>query len=153
MICPGSGLVRIASPGEPIFFARVQILLCALPSPQNSCLRVPPSALTNSLYLPKIRSAEARIQFRGDGVCMAKWPDWWSWEIEILTHVYDRMLDRDFTETDLRLMLDDATAIAPSHVRGRWVVTTSLHGAAWEIVVEPAPEDHILTIVTAYQVQ
>lgn len=35
-------------------------------------------------------------------------PDWWSWEIEISSHIEKRMAQRDFNEIDLRTMLDSA---------------------------------------------
>lgn len=38
-------------------------------------------------------------------------PDWWSWDIELSPHVLKRMVDRSFTEADLRLMLEGATAL------------------------------------------
>ena len=83
---------------------------------------------------------------------MTNWPDWWSWEIEILPHVYERMLDRNFSETDLRLMLEDASKIERNHEPGRWIVTTRFRDAAWGIIVEPDHEDRILAIVTVYPV-
>jgi hypothetical protein len=36
------------------------------------------------------------------------WPAWWEWEPEIGPHVEKRMLDRNFTEIDLRTMLAKA---------------------------------------------
>jgi hypothetical protein len=83
---------------------------------------------------------------------VTNWPDWWSWKIEILPHVYDRMLDRDFSETDLRLMLEDVVNIQKNHEPGRWVVTTRFRNAQWRIIVEPDPEDRILIVVTVYPV-
>ena len=38
----------------------------------------------------------------------AKWPDWWQWEIEFTPHIERRMEDRDFTEVELREMLEKA---------------------------------------------
>jgi hypothetical protein len=35
-----------------------------------------------------------------------EWPTWWEWEIEITSHLETRMEDRDFTEIDLRQMLE-----------------------------------------------
>jgi hypothetical protein len=41
---------------------------------------------------------------------MGDWPDWWEWELEISPHILKRMVDRSFSETDLRLMLEAAPA-------------------------------------------
>jgi len=40
------------------------------------------------------------------------WPEWWDWELELSPHLLKRMLDRGFTESDLRRMLEqlDETA-------------------------------------------
>ena len=40
---------------------------------------------------------------------MVESPDWWSWELELSAHLLKRMMDRQFNEADLRLMLDDAS--------------------------------------------
>ena len=37
-----------------------------------------------------------------------EWPDWWNFELELSSHLLKRMVDRDFTEVDLRAMLDRA---------------------------------------------
>ena len=39
-----------------------------------------------------------------------EWPDWWEWELELSPHLEKRMVDRDFTELDLRTMLENAEA-------------------------------------------
>jgi len=83
---------------------------------------------------------------------MKNWPDWWSWELELSFHVLDRMIDRSFSETDLRTMLDDASDVAPNKEPGRWTVTTRHHGNLWEVIVEPLGSERILRIVTAYEV-
>ncbi len=83
---------------------------------------------------------------------MTNSPDWWSWELELSLHVLDRMIDRCFSETDLRTMLDDASDISPNKEPGRWTVTTGHQGEIWEIIVQPLELDRILRIVTAYQV-
>jgi hypothetical protein len=33
-------------------------------------------------------------------------PDWWEFELELSPHLLDQMIDRGFTETDLRLMIE-----------------------------------------------
>ena len=32
------------------------------------------------------------------------WPAWWDWELELTAHVLKRMVDRRFSEVDLRSM-------------------------------------------------
>jgi hypothetical protein len=81
---------------------------------------------------------------------MTEWPEWWEWEPEISSHVLKRMADRDFNEIDLRLMLERATGYHADVEEGRWVIETSQAGRAWEIVVEPQPDDKVLVVITAY---
>lgn len=81
-----------------------------------------------------------------------EWPPWWHWELEISSHALKRMIDRRFSETDLRHMLEDATAWRPNVVEGRYEVATSLEGRAWEIIVEPLVEESLLLVITAYRV-
>lgn len=38
-------------------------------------------------------------------------PEWWAWELEITPHAEKRMEDREFSEIDLRGMLDAASGI------------------------------------------
>jgi hypothetical protein len=82
---------------------------------------------------------------------MGKWPEWWEWDLEISPHILKRMVDRSFSETDLRLMLEQATGLRPDHVPGRWVVETALDDVAWEVIVEPDDESEALIAVTAYK--
>ena len=42
------------------------------------------------------------------GSTVKDWPDWWEWELEFTSHLEKRMEDRDFTELDLRAMLERA---------------------------------------------
>ena len=83
---------------------------------------------------------------------MVAWPAWWSWELEFSTHTLKRMIDRAFAETDLRAMLEDATGYRADYEPGRWVIETGLHGAPWEVVVEPIEPERILLVITAYPV-
>jgi hypothetical protein len=61
------------------------------------------------------------------------------------------MIDRNFSETDLRLMLEQATGLRQDHVPGRWVVETTLDDVPWEVIVEPDEESVVLIAVTAYK--
>jgi uncharacterized protein DUF4258 len=81
---------------------------------------------------------------------MTEWPDWWSWELELSPHLFKRMIDRDFSETDLRQMLEDASGYHANHEAGRWAIETSRDNRAWEMIVEPDEQEQILVIVTAY---
>lgn len=81
------------------------------------------------------------------------WPDWWEWELEFTSHLEKRMEDRDFTELDLRAMLERAESYRPSVEAGRWMISTRHRGAEWAVVVEPDSNAHLLVIVTAYPVR
>ena len=48
------------------------------------------------------------------GSTVKDWPDWWEWELEFTSHLEKRMEDRDFTELDLRAMLERAESYWPS---------------------------------------
>jgi hypothetical protein len=81
------------------------------------------------------------------------WPDWWNWEIDCSNpHLAKRMVDRSFNETDLRTMLEQATAYRPDREAGRWILTTSSGGKPWEVIVEPQITERVLLVVTAYHV-
>lgn len=83
---------------------------------------------------------------------MLHWPDWWSWELELSPHLLKRMIDRQFTETDLRQMLDDATGFHADHEPGRWAIEARHAGEPWEVIVEPVDVEQVLVVVTAYRV-
>ncbi len=81
---------------------------------------------------------------------MPQWPMWWEWELELLPHVLKRMVDRSFTETDLRDMLERAHGYRPDQMTGRFAVDTTHVGQAWVVIVEPDEVDELLVVVTAY---
>lgn len=62
------------------------------------------------------------------------------------------MVDRAFTEVDLRAMLQDASGSRPDIEAGRFVIEASHLGNAWEVIVEPDDFLKILVVVTAYSV-
>ncbi|HSN88030.1 MAG TPA: hypothetical protein VL025_14830 [Thermoanaerobaculia bacterium] len=62
------------------------------------------------------------------------------------------MIDRDFTEVDLRRMLEHATRLRQDVVDGRWVVETRHERLSWEVIVEPDEEIRLLIVITAYPV-
>ena len=82
-----------------------------------------------------------------------EWPDWWFWELELSSHVERRMEDRDFTEVELREMLETADTFRPDFLEGRWVVESWRSKQRWEIIVEPDPEEMYLVVVTAYPIE
>ena len=81
-----------------------------------------------------------------------QWPPWWEWDLEILDHVYNMMGTRDFTEINLRRMMEHATSYRRDIVEGRWVIETRYQRQDWQIIVDPIPERKILVVVTAYDV-
>ena len=81
-----------------------------------------------------------------------EWPQWWEWELEIGPHLEKRMADRDFTEVDLRYMLEHASVFLPAMVEGRWVIKTKHRRRPWKVIVEPDFDRRLLVVVTAYPV-
>ncbi len=82
----------------------------------------------------------------------ASWPDWWDWELEITPHLEQRMEERDFTEVDVREMLEAATGLVPDVVEGRFVIESPVRGHRWRVIVEPDHDESLLVVVTAYRV-
>jgi hypothetical protein len=62
------------------------------------------------------------------------------------------MEDRNFTEVELRDMLEGATGYREDVVEGRWVIETKHRMMSWEVVVEPDEEEKLLVVITAYPV-
>jgi len=81
-----------------------------------------------------------------------EWPPWWEWELELSPHLEKRMADRDFSEVDLRVMVERATALLPARTEGRWAIRTKHRGRAWKVIVEPDLDRQRLVVVTAYPV-
>lgn len=80
------------------------------------------------------------------------WPEWWEWELAFNPHIEKRMADRDFTEVDLRSMLEKASGYEPDVVEGRWVIRTKHKRHPWKVIVEPEAERRMLIVVTAYPI-
>ena len=78
-----------------------------------------------------------------------RWPEWWNWELELSPHLLKRMVDRRFTEVEVRRMLHVATRLRRDIEPGRWVAVTR-HRAKWEVIVEPDRDAQMLVIITAY---
>lgn len=78
------------------------------------------------------------------------WPEWWEWELELTSHVLKRMVDRGFSEADLRSMMASAVGLRADDGTARWVVQTSHHSQPWEVIVELDPDAHLLVVITRY---
>lgn len=77
-------------------------------------------------------------------------PPWWDWESELSSHLIKRMLDRDFSEVDLRTTLEHSQDCKPDIVDGRWVIRAVHEKQTWEVVVEPDVDAERLVVITAY---
>lgn len=80
------------------------------------------------------------------------WPDWWDWGLELSPHLLKRMVDRRFTEVDLRRMPSVAHDLRADARSGRWVAASRFRRRLWEIVLEPDAKTELLVVVTAYPV-
>jgi hypothetical protein len=81
------------------------------------------------------------------------WPDWWDWELDCSNpHLAKRMIDRSFSEIELRDMLERATAFSPDTPTGRFIIQTTHAGRSWEVIAEPDSAAQVVIIVTAYPV-
>ncbi len=83
---------------------------------------------------------------------MPAWPIWWTWELELSPHILKRMLDRRFSEVDLRHMMERAVGLTKSEEPDRWIVDTRHDARSWQVIVEPDPLDKMLVVITAYRV-
>jgi len=63
------------------------------------------------------------------------------------------MVRRDFTEVDLRRMLEHAARVRRSDEPGRHIVVTRHRRQAWHVVVEPDIERTCVIVVTAYPIE
>jgi hypothetical protein len=62
------------------------------------------------------------------------------------------MIDRSFSEVDLRLMMENPNGLRFGGSVGRWIVETVHLGEAWEVVVEPDELEQVIIVITAYKV-
>ncbi|HEX3346144.1 MAG TPA: DUF4258 domain-containing protein [Polyangiaceae bacterium] len=77
-------------------------------------------------------------------------PAWWSWPLELTPHLEERMFDRDFTEVDLRTMLQRARSVSPSAVESRFMVDVRHRRRPWVVIVEPDRARRRVLVITAY---
>ena len=80
----------------------------------------------------------------------ANLPKWWVWELVLTSHVELRMEERDFTEIDLRRMLERASTVEPARAEGRFEVVTRHGGRKWSVILEPDLGERLLFLVTAF---
>jgi hypothetical protein len=62
------------------------------------------------------------------------------------------MEDRNFSEVDLRTMLEAAARYREDIVDGRFIIETRHRRADWEVIVEPDAVAYSLVVITAYAV-
>ena len=73
-----------------------------------------PVLLSRGLNLNHLGEAE-----RMKAVDRSDWPGWWEWELELTSHLLKRMVDRHFSEVDLRGMIETATGLREEEEVGR----------------------------------
>ena len=81
------------------------------------------------------------------------WPPWWDWELDLKSHVLERMEDRHFTEVDLRRMMEYATGFRQARRKSRWIIETKHQNFNWEVVVQPDTYTELLGVIPAYEVK
>lgn len=81
------------------------------------------------------------------------WPAWWEWELDLSPHLLKRMVDRGFSEIELRSMMELARELREGEEPGRWVVETSHESGPWQVIVQPDPADRLLVVITAFPVE
>ena len=63
------------------------------------------------------------------------------------------MTDRQFTEVELRRMLEHAKGYRQDILEGRWVVEVRHKRSAWEVIIEPDVRTQLQVVVSAYPVE
>jgi hypothetical protein len=84
---------------------------------------------------------------------MPTWPAWWRWELELSSHLFERMADRGFNEVEVRRMLSAAVDLRRDVIPGRWSIETHHRRKRWEVIVEPDADEQLLVVITAYPVE
>ena len=81
-----------------------------------------------------------------------QWPLWWEWELELVSYLHTRMEEREFTEIELRRMMEHATGYHPDpSYEGRWLIRTRHQRQRCVIAVEPLLEKERLAVITIYR--
>jgi hypothetical protein len=63
------------------------------------------------------------------------------------------MVDRQFSEVDLRRMLEYATGLREDTVEGRWIAEVRHGKHPWEVILEPDLDARLIVVVTAYPIR
>ena len=63
------------------------------------------------------------------------------------------MVDRRFTELDLRRMLEKAMDLRRDIVEGRWIIRTRHQRRHCEVIIEPDFAERLLVVITAYPLE
>jgi hypothetical protein len=79
-----------------------------------------------------------------------QYPEWWHWELELTPHLEKRMLQRGFTEIDLRKMLSVPLSIKRDIIAHRWRVEARYQGNSWHVIIEPDSEKQTIVVITAF---
>jgi hypothetical protein len=61
------------------------------------------------------------------------------------------MIERGFSEADLRQMLQDAESLVGDPEPGRWRCVTKLRGRTWIVVLDPDASQKLIVVITAFQ--
>lgn len=80
-------------------------------------------------------------------------PIWWDWELEFIPHIEKRMIQRGFTEIELRAMLLNVNSIEKDKEEGRFLIKSKHNGNNWEIIVEPDGIEKLVVVITAYPIE
>lgn len=83
---------------------------------------------------------------------MMEWPEWWNWELEFSPHLLKRMIDRGFSQTDLREMLELADGFQVDADPDRFAIFTHREQVQWVVIVEPDQDANVLVVITAFPV-
>lgn len=82
---------------------------------------------------------------------MRRLPEWWDWELELSPHLLRRMEERDFTETELRRMLNGVRGVHPDAGARRYRAYGLHRNYRWTIVLEPDPQAKVVVVITAFR--
>lgn len=129
--------------GSPVF---------AEPEPNEKGIGGRRPRLSGIVRQKKERLPEHGVDESRGGIILPnrRWPPWWNWELELGPHLLKRMIDRRFTEVELRRMLQYARNYHKDVVESRWVIETSHRKWPWEVIVEPDFQAELLVVITAY---
>ena len=62
------------------------------------------------------------------------------------------MIERGFSEVDVREILEEAIALSPGSRPDRWVAKCLWRGKRWDVILEPDPTVRVVVVVTGYRV-